>query len=266
MHKEGKIYTVILAAGRGERFSSGRTNSGIGVGDGIEKPKCYVNLKGKTIITYSIEKLNKISDFIFVATPPGEAQIMEETEKILAEIVGRKNYSVLYGGMTRWESFVRCFLELVKRFGITENDILIEHDGARPLFSVQLVENLIKTLIETDADGVIPIIIPVETVRLVAKEEERFSFEKELDRTKTALIQTPQVFKAKKIENLLSRLGQGSEKFSNFTDLAGAVFSEGGKLIGIEGERQNIKITFPHDILVAEALLNFLEINNNQTK
>ncbi|MCS7213056.1 MAG: 2-C-methyl-D-erythritol 4-phosphate cytidylyltransferase [Candidatus Calescibacterium sp.] len=240
------ISAIILGAGKSERFG---------------EKKIFKTLKGIKVIDFSISKFLKVGvDLIILA-------FQKEDQDSMQDIISKYKYAQIVlteGGKTRWQSFENSFLELRKKTSIQQDDILIEHDAARPLFSVETLLRFINELKKNPAiEGIIPFITPVETVRTIeikkyetSKESiyEETIFLQEIPRNNVALIQTPQVFRAKAVEKLLD--GNKEE----FADLAGIFFRNKRNIIGLPGDRRNIKITYKEDLHIAEALVSDEEI------
>jgi 2-C-methyl-D-erythritol 4-phosphate cytidylyltransferase len=242
------IVGIILAGGKGKRFKS-------------KKPKCYIKLKGKKILEYSLNKLAKYVDILVVATPPKRKDLMKETENMLKKLeakMRRKNKNlktlVVYGGEERFESFLNAFTKIQEKFQLKDEDIVLEHDGARPLFSEKLLKKVIGYA--KKYGSAVPFITPPETIRLIKGEKEPFSFSSEIPRKSVALIQTPQAFKVSLITKALAKNKNKIKDKSKITDLAGLIFKTSKKIKGIKGERGNIKITFPVDIKISSAILS----------
>lgn len=232
------IFSIILGAGRSERFG---------------EKKIYKTIKNIKIIDFSIAKFLKFgADLILIAI---HKEDITEAERIVSEY-GKKSEKIFLveGGETRWNSFEKSFLklcEIVKNSN--QEDILIEHDAARPLFSIQILEKMTRKIKENEKiKGVIPFINPVETVRTIKCNETKLNekeFTSEIPRNQIALIQTPQAFRFNDIRRLMEK------NRDNFTDLAGLLFKNKYFLVGIPGERRNIKITFKEDLAIAEKLV-----------
>ncbi|GBD03115.1 Ribitol-5-phosphate cytidylyltransferase [bacterium HR19] len=242
------IVGIILAAGKGKRFKS-------------REPKCFIKLKGKKILEYSLNKLAKYVDILVVAVPPKRKDIFKETEDMLRELEGearKKNKNlktlVVYGGKERFESFLKAFRKIQQNFELKDGDIILEHDGARPLFSEKLLKKVISYA--EKYGSAVPFITPPETIRLIKGRKEPFSFSSEIPRKRVALIQTPQAFSASLIKKALEKNKNKIKNKSKITDLAGLIFKTSKKIKGIKGERENIKITFPVDIKISSAILS----------
>jgi 2-C-methyl-D-erythritol 4-phosphate cytidylyltransferase len=277
MGKKIRVFGIILAAGKGERFKKSffkkenETND-LYLLEKVAKPKCFLELGRKKIIEYSIEKFIKFVDFLVIATPPKNKEIFIEVDGIAKKYVGKgktKEIFTVYGGKTRWESFLNA-LKTVQILQPKGNDIIVEHDGARPLFSLNLLKKTIN--FAKKIGSAVPFLTPYETVRTIRKykiknsgekvRNDIFLFDDEIDRQKVALIQTPQAFKYNLIERAIEFHTKKGKKLEdlNFTDLAGFIFASQQKIFGIKGERENIKITYFEDLKIAEKLI---ELRNN---
>ncbi|MBN3040959.1 MAG: 2-C-methyl-D-erythritol 4-phosphate cytidylyltransferase [Candidatus Omnitrophica bacterium] len=124
-------------------------------------------------------------------------------------------------------------------------DYVLIHDGARPLASRKLVLNIIKELKKNQA--VICALKPRDTLKFVGK---KGYARKTLDRDKIVSVQTPQAFRK---ELILRAFDKRGKKY--LFDDAQAVESLGVKVKVIEGERTNIKITYPEDVEIAKAII-----------
>ncbi|MGB9359478.1 MAG: 2-C-methyl-D-erythritol 4-phosphate cytidylyltransferase [Acidimicrobiia bacterium] len=118
------------------------------------------------------------------------------------------------------------------------------HDAARPLLSADLVESVITRLRIGDVDGVIPAVAVKDTIKRVAGEW----IVETVDRSELVAVQTPQGF------NL--RVLRAAHEAAGFdaTDDAAMVEANGGSVVFVEGDPANIKVTYPEDLPVAEAL------------
>jgi 2-C-methyl-D-erythritol 4-phosphate cytidylyltransferase len=285
-----RVFGIILAAGKSERFKKSflKIKKGtkdfklsskidtdldeLDLGIDLRQPKCFIELHGKKIIEYSIEKFCKTVDFLVITTPQKDEEIFNKANEIARRYKSEgkketktKEILVIQGGKTRWQSFLNA-LRTIQELQPKGDDIIVEHDGARPLFS----QNLLKKVINfaNKMGSAVPFITPYETVRTVREIKKSFSrnesskniflFEDEIDRTKVALIQTPQAFKYEIIEKAISFHSKGGERLEElrFTDLAGLIFSSHQKVFGINGERENIKITYFHDLKIAERIIS----------
>ena len=118
------------------------------------------------------------------------------------------------------------------------------HDAVRPLASKKLI---IKLFLEAENNvAVIPVVAPIDSYRIIEGDESRI-----IDRSALRMVQTPQVFQAEALRKAYE------QPFSTtFTDDASVMEAAGYKVTLVEGERENIKITTPSDMLIAEAIIN----------
>ena len=141
------------------------------------------------------------------------------------------------GGKTRFQS-VKNGLEM-----INENGIVFIHDGVRPLVSMETIKNCERIAIKYG--NALPVIPVSESLRKLDKENS-----KPVDRSKYFLVQTPQTFQIHLIKNAYNQI-----QSENFTDDASVLENTGVSIYLVDGNRENIKITYPLDCLIAETLL-----------
>ena len=146
---------------------------------------------------------------------------------------------VAQGGSRRQDS-VRKGLELVK------SDRVVIHDAARPLLSPSLVERVLEAL-QTHA-GAVPVVPCVETIKRV----ERHLVRETIERSTLWQAQTPQAFRTEVLKAAHERAASDG---IDVTDDAQLLETYGGIVAVVEGDPHNLKITYPTDFLVAEALL-----------
>jgi 2-C-methyl-D-erythritol 4-phosphate cytidylyltransferase len=149
-------------------------------------------------------------------------------------------HQIIHGGNTRFES-VKNGLSLV-----LECDLIAVHDGVRPLVSHETLSRCFDCAAEKGA--AIPVLPANESVR-----EGSMSESVPVDRSRYFMVQTPQVFKASILKNSYNQTF-----LPEFTDDASVVEHAGTTVQLVLGNRENIKITFPEDLLIAEM---FLKIN-----
>jgi 2-C-methyl-D-erythritol 4-phosphate cytidylyltransferase len=220
---EMKKYVVIVAGGKGVRM-------------GNAVPKQFLPLCGKPILTWTIEAfLHAFSDAqIILVLPEGQ---LSYGQIVLYPLPERTDVTIVIGGETRFHS-VQNGLNT-----ITEPGIVFVHDGARPLVSVELIKLLYTAA--TEHGTAIPALPAYESLRQLTPDGSE-----PLDRSKVRIIQTPQVFHTKVILPAFQQAYQES-----FTDEATVVEKNGTKVHLVPGEKTNIKITEPQDLLIAEAFI-----------
>lgn len=217
-----KVSAIIVAAGEGKRFGSA---------------KQFALLKGKPILDRTLETFEehmKVTEIILV--------VREDwlREKYLNRY--KKLAAVVRGGEKRQDSVMAGFNQLQP----DQTDIVLVHDGIRPLVGKDLISRVIEAAEQKGA--AIPALSLEDTIKRV--EEERVV--KTLDRLTLFKVQTPQGFFYTTLERALRKAKEDS--FYG-TDEASLVERIGEKVYIVEGDTQNIKITSPEDIHIAEALL-----------
>jgi 2-C-methyl-D-erythritol 4-phosphate cytidylyltransferase len=210
---------LIVAAGRGERLGAGG-------------PKALVELAGRPLVQWSIDALSRVEGMqrVVVAMPPGTQ--------------APSGVTVVEGGATRSESVRRALA------AAAGGDPVVVHDAARPLLSVELAQAVIAAL-ERDpsADAAIAALPVTDTVKRVDREG---VVAETLDRSELWAVQTPQVFRRAALERALR---VPAEILARATDDASLLERAGGRVIVVRSSAENLKVTTPLDLEVAEMLL-----------
>ena len=222
-----KNYGIILASGSGSRY-------------GADVPKQFVKIAGKTILEHTIdtfEKADGVNEIIIVITP--EYRTM--AEEILLKNNYKKVSKLLNGGEIRKES------SYIGISSIKEDEAnVIIHDCARPFLTQKIISDCIDALQTYDAvDVAIPsadTIIKVDSNNIIQNIPHRASLKRG---------QTPQCFKLSTIK----KAHELSKNDSNFTDDCGLIVKYGlCDVYVVEGDVENIKVTYPSDIFMADRL------------
>lgn len=210
---------------------------GTGVRMGHELPKQFLLLKGKPLLYYTLRSfLSAYDDMQVVLVLP--ELYTDMGQEIIDAYFDKDRIRISIGGATRFES-VKNGLKQIK------NDaIIFVHDAVRCLLTEALIHRCYEQAMETGS--AIPVIGCNDSVRLLSE-----AGSDALERNKVMLVQTPQVFHSK----ILLPAFEIDFK-EKFTDEATVVESYGMKVSLVEGERNNIKITHPLDLMVAEHLLS----------
>ena len=215
---------IIVAGGSGRRM-------------GGALPKQFMMLDNEPILARSINRMHE-------ALPAAEIVVVlpEEHVELWKNIAARfdvARHKIALGGKERFHS-VKNGLEALS----DEVCIVGIHDAVRPLASKKLV---IKLFLEAENNvAVIPVVAPIDSYRIIEGDESRI-----IDRSALRMVQTPQVFQAEALRKAYE------QPFSTtFTDDASVMEAAGHKVTLVEGERENIKITTPSDMLIAEAIIN----------
>ncbi len=210
---------LIVAAGSGERLGAGR-------------PKALVELAGRPLLQWSIDALRELDGLqrIVVAMPPGAQSP--------ADVVA------VDGGASRSDS-VRRALDAAG-----EGDPVLVHDAARPLLTAALAESVIAALAgDPDADAAIAAVPVTDTIKRV---DHAGTVRETLDRRELWAVQTPQVFRRAALERALD---VSAEQLAGATDDAWLIERGGGKVLVVRASEENLKVTTPLDLQVAELLL-----------
>ena len=224
---------VALAAGRGTRM-------------GTQTAKQYLELQGKPILVYALEVFEQsaVVDDILLMT---DKDHVEYCKKEICEKYGIKKVSaVAPGGKERYESVWKALCILKER---GQSGFVMIHDGARPFVTEEILKRGLQKVKET---GACVIGMPSKDTVKLSDEE---GYVKETPNRKCVwTIQTPQIFSYSLIREAHDSIRQ--KDMSKITDDAMVVEQETGAKVALaEGSYQNIKITTPEDLDIAEAFL-----------
>ena len=214
---------IIVAGGVGQRM-------------GATMPKQFMVLGQEPILARTINLFSE-------ALPKAELVVVLPEEHIalwrnLAARFDVAPHKIAPGGRERFDS-VKSGLAALS----DEVETIAVHDAVRPLATKKLIRRL--ALAAEEAEAVIPVVAPHDSIRRVEGESSHI-----VDRSLLRMVQTPQFFQAKVLRKAYS------QTFSPlFTDDASVVEAAGHKITLTEGEEQNIKITTPIDLTIAEAII-----------
>lgn len=217
-------YAVIVAAGSGIRM-------------GGSTPKQFLLVNSKPLLYYTLRTfLQAFADIQIILVLPVDH--MDMGQEIIDAYFDSDQIKVTAGGNTRFQS-VKNGLQLI------EGDaIIFVHDGVRCLLTENLVHRCYAEAVNSGT--AIPVIVSKDSVRVVNEEGNDA-----IDRNKVMLVQTPQTFHSR----ILLPAYQIDYK-EKFTDEATVIEAYGLKVTLVEGEENNIKITTPMDLLIAEKIIN----------
>lgn len=215
-------YAIVVAGGKGTRM-------------GADVPKQFIELDGKPLLMHTLRRLkDAVPEVQLILVLPADQhdfwhELCEHHRFTLPHMLTT-------GGATRFHS-VLSGLNLVPE---GQETLVAVHDGVRPFVGEDVVRACYKVAADTGA--AVPVVPVVETVREIGGST--------LDRSRLRLVQTPQVFR-------LSLLRRAYEQpyTERFTDDASVVEAIGHAVTLVDGNRENIKITTPLDLCVAQALL-----------
>lgn len=226
-----RIGAILLAGGQGKRMQS-------------EIQKQYMMLAGRPLITYALEAFeNSTVDEIVLVTGAGEE---EYARRELVEAYGfHKVTAIVAGGRERYHSVYEGLLAL------KSCDYVLIHDGARPMITEPIIDRAIKGAVEYDACVVG---MPVKDTIKVADDDGFAAVTPE--RSRLWQVQTPQAFAYPLVRRAYDRIMADESLQRGITDDAMVVESGTDKKVKlIEGSYENLKVTTPEDLVLAEVLL-----------
>jgi len=216
-------YAVIVAGGTGKRM-------------GNIVPKQFLILRNKPVLWYTLDTfLRAYNDVEIILVLP--QQHIEKGNVIAKEFDNSNHIKIVCGGDTRFHS-VQCGLKEVK-----EKSVVFVHDAVRCLVSVPLIQRCYKQTIEKGS--AVPAVVATDSIRILNGSHHTIA-----DRQRVRIIQTPQTFLSEIILPAFEK-----DYNENFTDEATVVEANGTKVFLTEGEYENIKITRPVDMMIAERIL-----------
>ena len=218
-----KKTAIIVAGGTGQRM-------------GTTLPKQFLTIEGKTILLHTIGQfVATFSDIHFVIVLP--ATYIQDGESLIAASGYSQQFQFVAGGDTRFQS--------VKN-GLTQVDpdaIVFVHDAVRCLLTPDLIQRCYEQALEKGS--AIPAVASTDTIRITEGTKHHV-----VDRANVMMIQTPQTFKAANLQKAFEQAYQPT-----FTDEANVLEASGTEVYLIDGEYENIKITRPLDLAIAEYIL-----------
>lgn len=218
-----KKFALIVAAGSGSRMNAA-------------VPKQFIEINGRPVLMHTFDVFLQYDPQIeFILVLP------KDLVELWKSLCKKHNFNLLHkialGGETRFDS-VKNGLDL-----ISDEGVVFIHDGVRPLVSINTLKNCFETALEKGNS--LPVVTVSESIRMVEGSKNCA-----VDRSKYFLVQTPQTFKT----HLIKKAYQ--QATSNvYTDDATVMENSGQTIHLVEGNRENIKITFAEDLVYAKMLL-----------
>lgn len=217
---------IIVAGGSGSRMGS-------------KIPKQFLELKGKPVLMHTIEKFYSFDESIDIILVLPLEQV-PHWDKLCIHYDFKIKHQVAFGGETRYHSVKNGMA------GVIPGSVVGIHDGVRPLVSIATIRRCYETA-EMEGNA-IPAISSAESVRYIKNGQNHF-----VARQDIKLIQTPQVFRWNQVQNAYDQ-----EFKDKFTDDASVVESMGFPIILVAGNPENIKITTPTDLRMADSLFDYV--------
>lgn len=224
-------YVIIVAAGKGKRMEE-------------KVPKQFLLLKGKPLLMYSIEAFHNQNENTHIVLVLNEAEL-DLWKALCKEHKFTISHTLISGGKERFNSVKNGLNFILNKEDNLDNSLIAIHDGARPLLSGELIER--GFALAKEKKCVVPVVQSTDSIRLRDDECKNSS----LPREKVFLVQTPQVFAASILKEAYEQ-----DFDPNFSDDASVVEKAGYPIHLIDGDTQNIKITYPSDMILAGYWLN----------
>ena len=225
-----KVHSILLAGGSSDRFNN-------------EENKVYFPIGGKPALSWALETLDnsdKVDSILLVVRD----EDWEKTNNVIELVNPGKLSGVTIGGNTRHESEYQGLTYLKERPDVNKEDLILIHDGARPLLPDYLLDELINVAIKYGASA------PGNNSNNLMKKEK---FDKKEMQETIVEIQTPQIFPASELWKSyeLAKLDNWqaldtTECVSKYSELEAVV---------IPGDPRNMKVTFIEDIFILEEMI-----------
>lgn len=219
-----KLYAIIVAGGKGMRM-------------GKDLPKQFLPIDGTPILMHTLQAFYDYDpSMTLIVVLPSDQQAY--WSKLCGDYHFTIPHVVVKGGETRFHS-VKNGLSCIKGEGL-----VAVHDGVRPFVHCDTIDRCFAAAQESGA--AVPVVEVVDSLRKVEDEESNA-----VSRREYRIVQTPQVFDISLLKEAYKQ-----PYTVDFTDDASVVEAYGRKISLVEGNRENIKITSPFDLIIAEAFLN----------
>lgn len=227
------VLGVVIAAG------------GVGSRMGLGASKQLMELAGRPVLAHTVGIFEPLEPVAQIVIAIDQKDILHCRMEVVDRFGFGKVRSVVPGGANRAQS-VKAALAVLDE----EVDVVAVHDGARPLFSPALLESGLHELTDSGVDGVVFALPVTDTIKEV--EPDTGLITGTPDRSRLWAAQTPQIFRREALEEAHAAKGPVLEKA---TDDAFLVERSGGRVRVIPGSRENIKLTEPLDVMIAEGIL-----------
>ncbi|MBE6815086.1 MAG: 2-C-methyl-D-erythritol 4-phosphate cytidylyltransferase [Ruminococcaceae bacterium] len=230
------LYYMIMAGGIGSRMNS------------PELPKQYLKIDDEPIIVKTIRNFEDFGSFTagVVCCP---IDWIEYTKAMLLEYgISSDSISVISGGKNRNCSVKNGCRFLSENYNITENDVILTHDAVRPFINSRIIKENVSAVNEFGAANTV---MPVYDSIIRSTDSEYLN--ECVKRDDIYRVQTPQSFRLKELEFVINSLTD--EELESYTDVASIFHNKGYNVRLVKGSDNNIKITTPFDLAVAQAII-----------
>lgn len=230
------IYGLILAGGVGARMGN------------AEKPKQYMELGGRPVIIYTIEKFVICPEFEKVIVLCPESWVRYTEDLVKKYIPAEDRILVAAGGAARNETIMNGIARIEELGGLDEDTIIVTHDAVRPFVTHRILRENIRFAREM---GACDTVIPATDTIVESTDGDRISAIP--DRGRMYQGQTPQSFRAIQLREVYQSLDETEKAI--LTDACKILTMKGIPVHLVRGEVFNIKITYPFDLRLAESIL-----------
>ncbi len=230
------IFAAILAGGIGTRIGN------------TEMPKQYMLLGSKPILLHTIEKfyINEKFEKIIILCPKSW---IKHTKDLIQKYIGETDrIVVIAGGTVRNETIMNGIDYIEKNYEVSEEFIIVTHDAVRPFLSPRVIDENIKFAKEYDACDTV-----ISATDTIVKSSDGNFIDSIPNREHMFQGQTPQSFKILKLKRLYNKLNDNQRAI--LTDAANIFVLNGERVHLVDGEVNNIKITYPYELEVAKNML-----------
>lgn len=229
---------LIFAGGTGSRMKTSST------------PKQFLELHGKPIIIYTLEKFEQCEAIDNIAVVCIEGWI-DYLKKLLKKFEIKKVKWIVKGGATSQDSTLNGMNAIASEQD-PKNTIVLIHDGVRPLINEKLIVDNINSVLEYG--NAITVVPAIETI---ITSNDGQNIDTVIDRSKCALARAPQSFFLSDI--MAAHKKAKEENYTEMIDSASLMLHFGKKLNMIQGPVENIKITNPPDFYIFKAMVELKE-------
>lgn len=235
--RAGKAFAAILAGGSGTRMGN------------PDKPKQFLMLGAKPILVHSVEKFCLEGEFeaILVLCPE---EWLRQTKDLITRYSPdfSRDIIVVAGGKTRNDTIMNAIEYIEGHYEVDEETVVVTHDAVRPFVTHRIIQ---ENLAEVRSAGACDTVIPATDT--IVESLDATTISNIPNRRNLYHGQTPQSFKLKKLRKLIDELSE--EEKALLTDACKIFALRGEKVVLVMGETVNMKITYPQDMRIAEALL-----------
>ncbi len=228
---------------------------GVGARMGGNIPKQFIELMGKPIIVYTIEKMLEVKefDFLYIGIHPDYKEYLKELLNTYG--VSLEKIVIVNGGKERIDS-VENVLNAICERSTNEDDVVVMHDGVRPFVSSEILLGSIKAARNF---GVCVAVVPaVDTMYMLDEDGFINGFP---DRKTIFNGQAPDSFKVKLLKEAIDSLTKEERK--TITGTVQICAAKGYPIKTIKGDYKNMKITTTNDLAIAESILKTERINES---